>query len=109
MSKSNNFLANFVDLSAIASVGSACALLVFLLLAVAGYKLRSETRANALIVLIGFLVTAVVLAFFAVDTLRNAPETFVGIVAITLLSVLLDFVWKRVRDRPGTVAPAESG
>ena len=59
--------------------------------------------------LIGFLVTAVVLAFFAVDTLRNAPETFVGIVAITLLSVLLDFVWKRVRDRPGTVAPAESG
>ena len=102
-------LANFVDLSAIASVGSACALLVFLLLAVAGYRLRSETRANAFIVLMGFLLTAIVLTFFAVDTLRNAPETFAGIVAITLLSVLLDFVWKRVRDRPGTVAPAESG
>jgi amino acid transporter len=94
-------LANFVDLSAIASVGSACSLLVFLLLAVAGYRLRSETRASAVVVLLGFAVTAVVLAFFAVDTLRNAPETFAGIVAIMLLSVLLDFVWKRVRDRPG--------
>ena len=45
--------------------------------------------------------TAVVLGFFAVDTLRNAPETFVAIVAMTLLAVALDFVWKRVRDRAG--------
>jgi amino acid transporter len=102
-------LANFVDLSAIASVGSACSLLVFLLLAVAGFRLRSETRASAVVVLLGFAVTAVVLAFFAVDTLRNAPETFAGIVAIMLVSVILDVVWKRVRDRPGAVAPAGPG
>ena len=44
-------------------------------------------------------VTAIVLAFFAVDTLRNAPETFGAIVAMTLLAVVLDVVWKRVRDR----------
>ena len=44
-------------------------------------------------------VTATVLAFFAVDTLRNAPETFSAIVGIALLSVLLDFVWKRARNR----------
>jgi len=41
-----------------------------------------------------------VLAFFAVDTLRNAPETFVAIVAMTLLAVGLDVVWKRMRPRP---------
>ena len=41
--------------------------------------------------------TAVVLAFFAVDTLRNAPQTFAAIVAITVLSIVLDLVWKRVR------------
>ena len=92
-------LANFVDLSAIASVGSACSLLVFLLLAVAGYRLRAETGATGAWVLLGFAVTALVLVFFSVDTLRNAPETFAGIVGITLLSVLLDLVWKRVRDR----------
>jgi hypothetical protein len=38
-----------------------------------------------------------VLIFFAIDTLRNEPETFVAIVAIALLSVVLDFVWKRSR------------
>jgi hypothetical protein len=43
--------------------------------------------------------TAIVLGFFAVDTLRNAPETFAAIVAMTLLAVTLDIVWKRVRDR----------
>jgi hypothetical protein len=52
-------------------------------------------------VLAAIAVTAIVLAFFAVDTLRNAPETFTAIVGIALLSVLLDFVWKRARDRGG--------
>jgi amino acid transporter len=92
-------LANFVDLSAIASVGSACSLVVFLLVGVAGYRLRSNTGASGAIVLVGIAGTAIVLGFFAVDTLRNAPETFVAIVAMTLLAVVLDIVWKRVRDR----------
>jgi amino acid transporter len=93
-------LANFVDLSAIASVGSACSLLVFLLVGLAGYRLRSETGASAAIVVLGMAATVIVLGFFTVDTLRNAPETFVAIVAMTLLAVGLDIVWKRVRERP---------
>ena len=92
-------LANFVNLSAIASVGSACSLVVFLLVGLAGYRLRSETGASTAIVLLGMGATAVVLGFFAVDTLRNAPETFVAIIGMTLLAVALDVVWKRVRDR----------
>ena len=40
------------------------------------------------------------LVFFAVDTLRNAPETFVAIIAIAVLAVILDLVWKRVRRAP---------
>ena len=57
----------------------------------------------------------VVLGFFAVDTLRNAPETFTAIVATAALAVLLDLVWKRVRDRRGgspeqpAATPAASG
>jgi uncharacterized membrane protein YfcA len=44
----------------------------------------------------------IVLGFFVVDTLRNAPETFGAIVGMTLLAVALDYVWKRARDRtPG--------
>ncbi len=99
-------LANLVDLSAIASVGSACSLVVFLLVGLAGYRLRSETGASAAIVLLGMGATVIVLGFFAVDTLRNAPETFVAIVGMTLLAVALDVGWKRVRDRSaGTADP----
>lgn len=92
-------IANLVNLSAIASVGSATALVVFLLVGLAGYRRRAETGANAGIVLAAVGLTAVVLAFFAVDTFRNAPETFAAIVVLTVLAVLLDALWKRSRDR----------
>jgi amino acid transporter len=97
-------LANFLDLSAIASVGSACSLVVFLLVGLAGYRRRSETGASTAIILLGMAATAIVLGFFAVDTLRNDPETFGAIVGMTLLAVVLDVVWKRVRDRRGGAA-----
>src|SRR5262245_44391740 len=90
-------VANLVDLSAIASVGSAVALMIFLLVGAAGYRRRAETGSNALVVLLAIAVTAIVLVFFAVDTLRNAPETFVAIVAIAALAVILDFIWTRMR------------
>jgi len=88
-------IANVVDLSAIASVGSACALVIFLLVGVAGYRRRAETGSRAPIVLAAIAVTAVVLVFFAVDTVRDEPETFVAIMGIALLAVALDAVWKR--------------
>jgi amino acid transporter len=90
-------VSNVVDLSAIASVGSAVSLLVFLLIGASGYRLRSETGARGAIVLVGMAATAIVLVFFAIDILRNSPETFAAILAITALAVVLDVVWKRVR------------
>jgi amino acid transporter len=91
-------ISNIVDLSAIASVGSACSLVIFLLVGISGYRRRAQTGSSALVVLAAIAVTAVVLAFFAVDTLNNEPETFVAIVAIAVLSILLDALWKRSRD-----------
>lgn len=90
-------VANLVDLSAIASVGSAVALMVFVLVGVAGYRRRAETGSNVVLVVLSIVVTAVVLAFFAVDTLKNAPWTFVAIAAIALLSVVLDSLVRRSR------------
>jgi amino acid transporter len=101
-------VANLVDLSAIASVGSACSLVIFLLVGIAGYRLRSETGANGAIVLFGAAATVIVLAFFAVDTLRNAPETFAAIVLIAGLAVVLDFIWKRHRGPLPEAAPSGS-
>ena len=88
-------------------MGSACSLVVFLLVGLAGYRLRSETGASSVVVLVGMAANAVVLGFFAVDTLRNDPETFGAIVAMTLLAFALDVVWKHMRDPADLAAPPE--
>jgi len=98
-------VANTVNLSAIASVGSACSLMIFVLVGVAGYRLRAETKALAPVILVGIGATLVVLAFFVVDTFRNAPQTFVAIVVIAALSVALDLLWKRARGPLQEVPP----
>ena len=100
-------VANLVNLSAIASVGSACSLMVFVLVGVAGYRLRSETGAVGVVILAGVLATLVVLAFFAVDTFTDAPQTFTAIVIIAALAVAIDAIWKRVRgDLPAAATDA---
>jgi len=91
-------IANLVDLSAIASVGSAIALVVFMLVAMAGYRRRRDTGAHTLIALAAIGACMIVLALFAIDTARNAPETFAAILVIGLLSVVFDYLWKRRRD-----------
>jgi len=102
-------MANLLDLSAIASLGSAIALCVFVLVALAGFRRRADTGANTVIALAAIGVSAIVLAFFAVDTLRNDPATFVAIIAITVLAVVLDTLWKRTaQSREAQSARAKS-
>ena len=97
-------VANLVDLSAIASLGSAIALAVFMLVAIAGYRRRADTGANPVIALAAIGVSAIVLLFFAVDTARNAPGTFVAILAIAALAIAVDALWKRGRPSQGAKA-----
>ena len=96
-------VSNVVDLSAIASVGSAVALCVFLLVAIAGYRRRADTGANAAVVLAAIAVTAAVLVFFAVDTARNEPATFVAILALAALAVVFNLAMgsPAAGERPG--------
>ena len=96
-------VANLIVLSAIASVGSACSLGLFLLVGVAAYRRRADTGSRAWVVLAAIALTAIVLVFFAVDTVRDAPETFAAIVAIGALSVLLDLIWKHARRESACV------
>ena len=98
-------VANFVDLSAIASVGSAVSLVMFLLIGIAGWRLRSETGSSSALIVACLLLDAIVLGFFVVDVARNDPWTFVAIVGITVASVGLDWL---VRGRAETPAPAAS-
>jgi peptidoglycan/LPS O-acetylase OafA/YrhL len=77
--------------------------MIFLLVGAAGYRLRRETGSKAAVVALALAVTAIVLAFFAVDTWRNAPQTFTAIVAILVVAAVLD-AW--TRSRADSIVPA---
>jgi amino acid transporter len=86
------------DLSSIASIGSAIALLVFTLITAAHFRVRGETGASTLILSVAITSTVVVLLTFAFTTLVDEPATAVALAVILLLSVALDIGWKRTRD-----------
>jgi amino acid transporter len=90
-------LANFIDLTAIASLGSVVALAIFLVVSVAALRLRHETGSNAVVIIAAIATTAFILVVFSIQTLQDAPETFIGMVAILLLAVGLDLLWARIR------------
>jgi amino acid transporter len=90
-------MAVLFDLSAIASIGSAVALVVFTLVTVGHFRVRQETGAKAWLLVLANLTTVVVLVSFAVTTLVEEPGTTVALIVILLLSVVLDLVWKRRR------------
>ena len=85
------------DLNAIASIGSAIALLVFTLVTAGHLRVRSETGANVFLLVLGVLTAGVVLITFAFTTLPEEPGTAVALVVILLLSAIVDFWWKRRR------------
>ena len=87
------------DLSAIASIGSVIALLVFGLVSVGHMRVRHETGARAAILVLAIASTVIVLLSFIFTTLVEEPGTAVALVVILLVSVALDFGWKRSRAR----------
>jgi L-asparagine transporter-like permease len=94
-------LAVFFDLDAIASIGSAVALVVFTLVTFGHIRIRRETGASLAMLLIADLATVVVLVSFTVTTLVDEPGTLVAMIIILVLSVVLDLAWKsRSAGRP---------
>jgi len=97
-------IANLATLGAIASVGSAVSMIVFLLVGLAGWRRRHDTRSNPAIVLASMALILVVLGFFFVDTIRNAPETFAAMLGVGAFAVVLDQLFRRT---PASPPPAE--
>ena len=94
-------LAISFDLSAIASIGSAVALVVFALVTFGHFRLRHETGAKTWLLVLAEVTTVVVLIAFALTTLVEEPLTAVALVAILLLGVVLDLWWKSRRGSAG--------
>jgi len=90
-------LAVFFNLDAIASIGSAVALLIFTFITAAHFRVRGETRANAGILAVAIASSAVVLMTFIFTTLIHEPASIVTLLAILVLSIALDLGWKRSR------------
>jgi len=91
-------LAAGFDLSSIASIGSAIALLVFTLVTAAHFRVRDEMGASTLVLSMAITSTVVVLVTFAITTLVEEPATAAALAVIILLGVALDLGWKRTRD-----------
>ena len=94
-------LAVVFKLDAIASIGSAVALLIFTLITAAHFRVRGETGASVPVLGLAIAASGVVLLTFVFTTLIHEPASIVTLLAIVLLSIGLDFGWKRTRaSRP---------
>jgi amino acid transporter len=85
------------DLSSIASLGSAVALLLFSMVSIGHLRVRHETGARAWVLLIGISLNLIVFVTFVFTTLVNEPATALALVVILAVSIGLDLVWKRHR------------
>jgi amino acid transporter len=94
------------DLSAIASIGSAVALMIFTLVTLAHFPVRSETGASTVMLVLAVATAAVTLLTFVFTELIHEPASMITLAVIIGVSVLVDAVWTRRRDRRAPPAPA---
>jgi amino acid transporter len=88
-------LAVFFDLNAIASIGSAVALVVFTLVTFGHFRIRHETGARAGLLVLADVTTIIVLIAFALTTLVDEPGTALALIIILVMAIVADFWWKR--------------
>jgi len=98
-------LSLFFDLSAIASIGSAVALIVFTLVTFGHLRIRRETGAQAWLLIVANIATITVLVSFAFTTLVDEPGTAVALVVILVVGIVADFSWKSRRDSANPTFP----
>lgn len=95
-------LAAGFNLDAVASIGSAVALVVFTLISIGHLRVRSETGAWTWLLVLSICSTTVVFVTFAFTTLVGEPATILVTVAILVVSLIVDFSWKHVREGEST-------
>jgi amino acid transporter len=88
-------LAVLFKLDAIASIGSAGALMIFALITAAHFRVRGETGANTPMLVLAIGSAGVVLLTFVFTDLIHEPAAMVTLLAVIALSIGLDLWWKR--------------
>jgi len=90
-------LVAFFDLSSIASIGSAVALLIFTIVSLGHLRIRAATGANAWLLVAGVATAAITLLTFVFTTLIHEPASIITLLVIIVASVLLDLAWSARR------------
>ena len=82
---------------AIASIGSAVALVIFTMITAAHLRVRAETGANLLMLVLAIVAAGAVFVTFVFTTLIHEPASVAMLAGILVLSVALDYGWKHFR------------
>jgi amino acid transporter len=91
------------DLSAIASIGSAVALAIFFTATISHLRVRQETGARLVLLVLALVTAGGTLLTFTVTSVLPEPATVIVLGGILLVSVILDVWWSRQASRPGGV------
>ena len=91
-------LAVVFNLDSIASIGSAVALVIFTMITAAHLRIRAETGANLLMLILAIVAAGAVFVTFVFTTLIHEPASIATLAGILVLSVALDYGWKHFRD-----------
>jgi amino acid transporter len=95
-------MAAFLDLNAIASIGSAVALGIFAMVTIGHLRIRSQTGANLPLLILALVTSAIALITFVFTSLLQEPASIVTLILIVVACIVLDLVWSRMRDRQAT-------
>jgi hypothetical protein len=89
-----------LSLGALASVGSAVSLAVFVLVALAAFRLRDDIGASTALVVTAIAIAAVVLVGFTIDLLLNDRSTFWFMIVLVLAGFAVNEIRTRTRKAP---------
>ena len=92
-------LALLFDVSAIASIGSAVALAIYVLITIAHLRMAKETGASRAMLVLALITTSVAILLFAWYTLKTAPQTFAILVATIVLAWVVEAIWRSISKR----------
>ena len=88
-------LANSIDLTEIAIIGSAGFLLIFLLVNISAYHLREEIKANRFILMLSSLLAFLALATLLFHTYTSNPHAVMIFMSFIIISVLFELIYGR--------------
>ena len=86
-------------------IGSTVALVIFTLITAAHLRIRAETGASLPMLLLAIVAAGAVLVTFVFTTLIHEPASIATLLGILVLSVGLDYGWKR--NRPSSPVPVQ--